>query len=183
MLKNILVALSIAPVAEGQKTKPKATMSKPSPSALTLSSVVDTLIGKTQGHTTTAKTIQHKLAVALAAGKPTLPVAVVLEKHLVTTSAAKIEALERIAYAAANLANITGTNLGSRTVMGSKFQTSRKGKAPPQTAPTPRQTFTWKQWSKHMQQATTQHTTRQQQKKTGKHQKDSTNSRSTMFRS
>nr|APD75362.1 variant surface glycoprotein 1125.5237 [Trypanosoma brucei] len=127
MLKKILVAISLALGAQCSKEKPTATMSKPSLSALTLSSLVDTLIGKTQGHTTTAKTIQHKLAVALAAGKVALPVAIVLEKQLVKTSAAKIEALERIEYAAANLANITRHRFGIKDSAGLKVPNFSKG--------------------------------------------------------
>nr|ARB50741.1 variant surface glycoprotein [Trypanosoma brucei] len=127
MFKAILVALSIALVANGQKDKPTTTMSKPSLSALTLSGVVDTLIGKTQGRAEAAKTVQQKLAVALAAGKATLPVAIVLEKQLVKTSAAKKEALERIEYAAANLVNITRHRFGIKDSAGLKVPNFSKG--------------------------------------------------------
>ncbi|SCU68825.1 uncharacterized protein TEOVI_000593200 [Trypanosoma equiperdum] len=143
MLKAILVSLSIALVAKGQKEKPTATMSKPSLSALTLSSIVDTLIGKTQGHAPPAKAIQQKLGAALAAaaapkagdlGKAAMPVALVLAKHIGATSANKIESLERLAYAATKLANITGHQFGIKDAAGLKIQDFSTGNSDPTAA-------------------------------------------------
>nr|APD74991.1 variant surface glycoprotein 1125.4779 [Trypanosoma brucei] len=143
MLKAILVSLSIALVAKGQKDKPTTTMSKPSLSALTLSSIVDTLIGKTQGHAAPAKAIQQKLGAALAAaaapnagdlGKAAMPVALVLAKNIGATSANKIESLERLAYAATKLANITGHQFGIKDAAGLKVPNFSKGQADPTTS-------------------------------------------------
>nr|APD74977.1 variant surface glycoprotein 1125.4765 [Trypanosoma brucei] len=143
MLKKILVAISLALGAQCSKEKPTATMSKPSLSALTLSSVVDTLISKTQGHAASAKAIQQKLGAALAAatapnagdlGKAAMPVALVLAKNIGATSANKIESLERLAYAATKLANITGHQFGIKDAAGLKVPNFSKGQADPTTS-------------------------------------------------
>nr|APD73409.1 variant surface glycoprotein 1125.1156 [Trypanosoma brucei] len=127
MLKKILVAISLALGAQCSKEKPTATMTKPSLSALTLSSVVDTLLSKTKGHSSTASALHQRLAAALAAltatpdsalGKAAGPVTVVLAKQLPMATASKLGQLERLTHAATKLANLTGHQFGIMDTAG-----------------------------------------------------------------